>query len=195
MRVIFNLIIKSILLVVIGIFIYEIPFLYHELSYVIKPFGSYQISDRDNNLLDTGSARIITPQSTHFGLVVPKIGINEIVHQDNIKHDTGTYHLSSSSNPGSRNEVIIQTFFSKNEMITRKNAIFPLLHRLIPGDEIFMYYNDKKYTYQVEELKTISTTTYLKGVDKKYTSSLRIDVNWPPGLYFQKLMVYATLVD
>ena len=195
MRVIIDLLIKSILLVVIGIFIYEIPYLYNELAFVVKPFGSYQISDRDSDLLDTGSARIISPISTHFGLIVPKIGINEVVHQDSLKHDTGIYHLSSSSNPGSRNEVIIQTFYSPTEMITRKNAIFPLLHRLIPGDEVLVYYNDKKHTYQVEELKTIPTDTYSVGVDKKYASSLRIDVNWPPGLYFQKLMVYATLAD
>ena len=61
------------------------------------------------------------------------------------------------------------------------------------GDEIFVYYQNQKYTYLVNEVKTVDSqkTDYLNRNFGQH--QLTLMTCWPPGTTLKRLLVTATL--
>lgn len=147
----------------------------------------------------------IIPQSEEFGLIIPKIGINTKVfaHVDaeNPKEylpllTQGVAHAKGSALPGEKGNVFIFAHSSDTPFnITQYNAVFYLISKLEPGDEIVVYFQYQKFLYQVVEKKVIPpeiVADYLQNLKGK---TLTLQTCSPPGTTINRLLLTAKEVD
>ena len=147
----------------------------------------------------------IEPVSADFGLVIPKIEINAKVFSNvdatNPKEylpllSQGVAHAKGSNLPGEGGNVFIFAHSSDTPLnVTRYNAVFYLIGKLEKDDEIFVYYQDKKYLYKVIEKKIVSPEKlgdYLKTLKG---NTLTLQTCTPPGTTINRLLVIAKAVE
>jgi sortase A len=182
------------------------PVFQQEIRYVISDhanvptvLGRDEVTEENKELVKSHDALI--PVNEDFGIVIPKIGANEMVHKDidwkdgNIYQralQTGVAHAKGTSTPDKSGNVFL---FSHSGIdfyeATRYNAVFYLLGKLDQEDEIFVFYEGKKYVYRVTEKKLVNPeeVDYLTAETPK--QQLTLMTCWPAGTTFQRLIVLA----
>lgn len=156
----------------------------------------YQLRDKINSL-----KKIITPVDSQFGIVIPKIGANAkiIANVDPFNQkeyqwqlSKGVAHARGTVFPGQTGNSFIFAHSSGNWYeANRYNSIFYLLHKLVKGDSIYLFYNNKRFEYKVKETKIVeaSEVKYLTGTGLKKTVTLM--TCWPPGTTLKRYLVIA----
>src|SRR3989344_3931904 len=150
------------------------------------------------------NAKIITPVSTDYGIVIEKIKANAKVISDvdpaNEKQyikalSEGVAEAKGSTKPGEPGNLYI--FSNSTDApwnIIRYNAIFYLLREMEPGDRVVMFYQGRRYDYIVFD-KTIvdpkDTTLLRNRYDKPVITLQTCD---PPGTLNNRLVVRAKLL-
>ncbi len=150
------------------------------------------------------SVRELVPPNFDFSIVIPKIGavapvfantdpFNEKAFSRVLRQ--GVAHAKGTSFPGQNGNTYIfahstDAFYN----VGRYNAVFYLIGKLTPGDEVNVYYKNQKFTYTVYDKKVVSAnaTQYL-GVLKKNTNTLTLQTCYPPGTTLKRLVVLAEL--
>lgn len=145
----------------------------------------------------------ITPVDTQFSIVIPKINANTKVVDNVDPFDSKSYqialtkgvaHASTSDTPDQDGNVFIFAHSAGNwYQANQYNAVFYLLKKLENNDQIFIYYQNQKYTYSVSQVKTVSSdnTDYL---NKNFGhNQLTLMTCWPPGTTLKRLLVIAQL--
>ena len=164
---------------------------------VIKSEIKYQINKNNSQLAD------ITPIDTDFSIIIPKIGantkvvsninpFNPVVYQQALTK--GVAHASTSDTPDNSGNVFIFAHSAGNwYQANQYNAVFYLLNKLAPNDQILIYYQNKKYTYSVNEIKIVGSkeTDYLNRNFSQH--QLTLMTCWPPGTTLKRLLVTAKL--
>ena len=101
-------------------------------------------------------------------------------------------HASGTYLPGENGSIYIfghSTNYLWN--LTNFQSVFYLLKELEAGDEINIFYQGERYTYQVTEKKNVSPTNldYLQPtLDKE---KVVLQTCWPPGTTWRRLLVLA----
>ncbi len=146
----------------------------------------------------------IVPVDTDFSVVIPKIRANARVVENVDPFDAKNYqlalsrgvaHAKGTSTPDKGSNTFLFAHSAGNwYQANQYNAIFYLLNKLEKGDEIVLYFKDKEYVYQVEELQ------YVGGGETKYMNAsaknkLTLMTCWPPGTTLKRLIVIAKLKD
>lgn len=186
---------------------------------VFKEEAKYQLLPKHNTtaVLTQGEAEkkaqageqlasdVIYPVDEDFGIVIPKISANAKAIPDVDWQDSGVYqraltkgvaHAAGTAHPGESGNVFL---FSHSGVdffeAARYNAVFYLIDKLVPGDEIILFYRKQKFTYQVTDKKTVSPESieYLSGDQSKKTLTLM--TCWPAGTTLKRLLVRAEQVD
>jgi len=147
----------------------------------------------------------IIPQSLDFGLVIPKIGVNTQIFANVDPDDPAEYlpllvqgvaHAKGSQLPGEQGTVFLFAHSADSPLnITRYNAVFYLINKLKPDDQIIVYYQREKYLYQVIGKKIVApelVEEYLYSLKK---STLVLQTCYPPGTSINRLLVVAEEVD
>lgn len=147
----------------------------------------------------------IIPESTEFGLVIPKIGVNAQVFAEVDPNDPKEYlpllakgvaHAKGSVLPGREGNVFIFAHSSDTPFnITRYNAVFYLISKLEPDDEIIVYFQEEKHLYKVVDKKTSPpefVDEYLENLEGK---TLTLQTCTPPGTTINRLLVIAKETD
>ncbi len=138
-----------------------------------------------------------------FSVVVPKIGASANVIMNVDPGDKSIYrealkkgvaHAKGSSFPGRGGATYL--FAHSTDSLTnviRFNAVFYRLSELESGDEILIFYSDRKYSYQVSEIHIAepTDTAWLKRKD----DILILQTCWPPGTSSKRLLVIAKPLD
>ena len=147
---------------------------------------------------------VIYPVDADFGIVIPKISANASVIPDVNWQDANVYqraltrgvaHATGTSYPGEPGNVFI---FSHSGVdfydALRYNAQFYLINKLVPGDEISLFYQQEKFVYRVAAKKIVSpeSVEYLKFDSLEKTLTLM--TCWPAGTTFSRLIVIAEQV-
>ncbi|MFH0864171.1 MAG: sortase [Candidatus Gottesmanbacteria bacterium] len=157
----------------------------YEIKSVIKPFIKQSLK----------------PIDTDFGIVILKIDANSKIVANVDPYNSKEYqwaltkgvaHARGSSFPGELGNVFIFSHSSVNFYeAVRYNSIFYLLNKLEKGDEIDLYYKDKKFKYLVNEKKMVNSgdIQYLSGKNSDRTVTLM--TCWPPGTDLKRLIVIA----
>jgi LPXTG-site transpeptidase (sortase) family protein len=182
---------------------------------VIKEEIKYQFSPKQNNALVATKEEaekksennlqpksdVIYPADEDFGIVIPKISANAKVIADVNWQDSAIYqraltkgvaHAAGTAYPGQLGNVFI---FSHSGVdfyeAARYNAQFYLLNKLVPSDEIYLFYKKQKLVYKVTEQKIVApeNVEYLKGDPAKKTLTLM--TCWPAGTTLRRLIVIA----
>ena len=145
----------------------------------------------------------IAPVNTDFSIVIPKIGANTKVVKNIDPFNSQVYqqaltqgiaHASTSDTPDKSGNVFIFAHSAGNwYQANQYNGVFYLLNKLTSGDEIFVYYQNQKYIYSVDQIKTISSqeTSYLNSNFGQH--QLTLMTCWPPGTTLKRLLVTATI--
>jgi len=147
----------------------------------------------------------VIPQSKEFGLVIPKIDINVRVFAEvdpnNPKEylpllTKGAAHAKGSALPGHRGNVFIFAHSADTPLnITRYNAVFYLISKLEPNDEIIVYYQEEKYLYEVTEKKIIPSELVTESLRNLKGKTLTLQTCTPPGTTINRLLVIAKEKD
>ena len=145
----------------------------------------------------------ITPVSTRFGIVIPKIGANAPVVENvdpynekdyQVALTKGIAHARGTSLPEHANKGSVflfahsaANFYEAN----RYNAVFYLLNKLEKNDEIILYYQEKKYVYHVTDTKIVNEDDlqYLSGTAN--AEQLILMTCWPAGTSLKRFLVFA----
>lgn len=146
---------------------------------------------------------LMAPIDANFGLVIPKIFANVAVtaevnpevaaqYQAVLREAGGVAHAAGSSVPGEPGTTYIFGHSTDAALnVSRYNAVFYLLKKLEPGDEIIAYYQGKDYHYQVAEKKVVAPADISDITNVTNESKLVLQTCWPPGTTWKRLLIIA----
>ena len=163
----------------------------------IKEEVKYNISTLINYNYDIN----LVPPNADFSIIIPKIAAVAPVFADTDPFNSGVYlpvlrkgvaHAQGTSYPGDPGNTYLfahstDAFYN----VGRYNAVFYLLGKLQPGDEIIIFYKGEKISYDVDSVKVVS------GDDVKYLgkvgdgNTLTLQTCYPPGTTLARLVVVA----
>ncbi len=145
----------------------------------------------------------VTPVNTDFALVIRKIDANAAVVANVNPFDSREYqtalsrgiaHAKGTALPDQPGNVFLFSHSSADFLTaTRYNSVFYLLDKLVPGDEVDLYYQGKQYTYELRKkvFAKPDEISYLTGDSNKQTLTLM--TCWPPGTSLKRLIWQAEL--
>ncbi len=152
-----------------------------------------------------GGSTVIVPVSTDFGIVIPKIDANAKVIANVDPSDEQAYtaalaqgvaQAKGTAFPGQKGNIYLFSHSTDAPWnVVRYNAIFYLLDKLEPGDEIIMFYKGRRYDYTVFDKRIVdpADTEYLTN---SYDESvLTLQTCDPPGTLLHRLIVRAKLAS
>lgn len=146
-------------------------------------------------------SREIEPVNLDFSIVIPKIEASAPVFKNIDPYNPSEYlrilksgvaHASGTPLPGEDGNIYIfahstDAFYN----VGRYNAIFYLLGKLEKGDEVYLFYKQKKHTYRVDEVKVVSPYAVKYLGDLGLGKSLTLQTCYPPGTTLKRLVVIA----
>ncbi len=197
------------------------PALYYEVQFqVIKARGvNFKIANENSALgeltkkqkgqsvsfgdLLTGSKeQTITPNDTEFSIVIPKIGASArvIANVDPSNEENflpallqGVAHAQGSLFPGLPGNIYLFAHSADNFWDAGSyNAIFYLLKDLEKGDEVVIFYQNKRYNYFVTDSRIVEPSE-VHFITQANTGDeqLILQTCWPPGTTWKRLLVFA----
>lgn len=156
------------------------------------------------NFLKGQNIEVLVPKDPQFSIVVPKIGANaKIVQNVNPAREQeylaelkkGVAHTLGTSFPGENGHIFLfahSTDYFWN--VGTYNAVFYLLYKLQTGDEVNLFYEGKRYVYQVEGTKVVNPDQVEYLTRKTDSEFLTLQTCWPPGTTLKRLLVFARRV-
>lgn len=154
------------------------------------------------SLLTDQKVQELIPVSTEFSVVIPKIGANERVtanvdpskeseYLDALKHSVA--HAKGTALPGLGGTTYLFAHSADNFWdVGRYNAVFYLLKDLELGDEVNLFFQDKRHTYTVYDKKIVdpSEVEFL-AANLGEGEKVILQTCWPPGTAWKRLLIFA----
>jgi len=105
--------------------------------------------------------------------------------------ENGVIQIDGTSLPGEQGNVYI-TGHSSNYVWAKGqyNSIFAIIDKLLPGDIIYLKYNDQVYSYKTLEQKVVMAND-LSILSQTNDSRLTLVTCWPVGTSYKRLVVIA----
>ncbi len=151
----------------------------------------------------------ITPYDNR--IIIPKIGKNiplvdvqldsgfDFEHIENIfmqELEKGIVRYPGTAKPGEKGNAFIFGHSSNYPWVKGEyNSAFVLLDELIFGDEIIVYYNQKKFTYIIREKKVVKPGNVKILERDKEKKEISLMTCWPIGTTLNRLIVFAELQE
>lgn len=151
----------------------------------------------------------ITPYENR--IIVPRIGKNiplvdisvtksfDFDHMENIfmqELENGVVRYPGSALPGEKGNSFIFGHSSNYPWIKGNyNDVFALLDNVEYGDQIIVFYNQKKYVYTVREKKVVKPGD-VKALERDPNKTeLSLMTCWPVGTTLKRMLVFAELTE
>lgn len=154
------------------------------------------------SVLSDKKVQPIIPVDTNFSVVIPKIGANEKITANVNPANGGEYlevlkhtvaHAKGSALPGLSGTTYLFAHSADNFWdVGRYNAVFYLLKDLNVGDDISVFFNNKRYNYVVYDKKIVdpSEVGYL-AANIGQGERVILQTCWPPGTTWKRLLIFA----
>ncbi|HSW87747.1 MAG TPA: sortase [Candidatus Saccharimonadales bacterium] len=154
-------------------------------------------------ILSDAKSQLLTPKDTLFDVVIPKIGANAQVfpnidptnEQEYVNAlKKGVAHAKGTVFPGMQGSIYLFAHSTDNFWdVGRYNAVFYLLKDLTIGDDVTLFFQNKRYNYTVTNTKIIDGNDVSYLVDAQHTHKERVILQtcWPPGTTWKRLLVIA----
>ena len=191
---------------IIGIFFAYGPVIKEEIGYGIsgksKGAEDYKIKVAEaDKVLSVQSEAEYWGVDSYFSVVVPKIQASSrvIANVDTSVEDQyldalrkGVAHARGTYFPGQGENIYLFSHSTDSPFVSQYNAVFYLLRKLEKGDEIIVFFADKKFEYVVEETIVASAedTSYLQ--ENTDSERLVLQTCDPPGTTWKRLLVIAS---
>ncbi len=146
--------------------------------------------------------QVLIPIDTSFGILIPKIGANARIFPNTDPSSEGQFlpvlqkgiaHAKGTVFPGLAGNIYLFAHSADNFWNAgRYNASFYLLRNLKTGDDVAIFYQDRRYNYKVTESKIVNAEdiSYITNAQKG-TEQLILQTCWPPGTTWKRLLVFA----
>ena len=170
------------------------------------------VSSADEQSQTSLSAPTPTPFDANFGLYIPKLKLNAPVIADvdgsepsdylaQVKQGIAHYKRKKLSRvtvdgarPGEGGNIFL---FGHSQIpggdTSNFQGVFNDLHKLIPGDEIIVYYQGRPFTYQVTEGKVVERDA-VEYLEHTPDETLSLMTCWPLGLDVKRYLILAKRV-
>ena len=147
--------------------------------------------------------QILIPPDTDFSIVIPKIGASAKIFANvdatNEKEflpvlQSGVAHARGTVFPGMKGNVYLFAHSTDNFWSAgRYNAVFYLLKDLQAGDDVIMFFENRRHSYRVSESRIVDPldVSYLIDAQSKNDETLILQTCWPPGTTWKRLIVIA----
>lgn len=153
------------------------------------------------NLLSKERIKPLVPVDTNFSVVIPKIAANanvipnidaadEAAYLPALKH--GVAHAAGTALPGEGGLIYMfahSTDYFYN--VGSYNAVFYLLYKLDPGDEVDIFYQGVRHKYFVYDRRIVKPSEVQFLTQKTNGEELRLQTCWPLGTTLERLIVFA----
>lgn len=139
-----------------------------------------------------------------FDIVIPKLYISSSVtpnidpfnkeeYLNALKE--GVAHAKGSTLPGEEGNVFIFAHSTDSPLnISRYNAVFYLVNKLEKGDEVDLFFGDKKFQYKITDIKIVSADAVEYLQKKGNEKTLTLMTCWPPGTTLKRLLIIGKQV-
>lgn len=146
--------------------------------------------------------QIILPKNAEFSVVIPKIGANSniIANVDPSNEDEylralveGVAHAKGTSFPGLGGTTYLFAHSADNFWnVGTYNAVFYLLNKLEPGDEINIFFQGERFKYIVEKTEIVdpSQVEFITS-HRGQGEELILQTCYPPGTTWKRTLVFA----
>jgi sortase A len=136
-----------------------------------------------------------------FSVVIPKIGASSKVianvdaskkeeYIEALKH--GVAHAKGTFFPGQGKNVFLFAHSTDSPInVARYNAVFYLLRKLEQGDNIIIFFSDRKYEYEVEKKFIADPEDISWLTDETGSEKLILLTCDPPGTTWKRLLIIA----
>lgn len=147
--------------------------------------------------------QILIPNDTSFDILIPKLGANAKVFPNVDASNPnqflpilkqGVAHAKGTVFPGMKGNIYLFAHSTDNFWdVGRYNAVFYLLKDLVPGDDVVIFWQNKRYNYVVTGSKVIdpSDVSYIMNAQNKNQETLILQTCWPPGTTWKRWIVFA----
>jgi sortase A len=155
-----------------------------------------------NAVLSGSREEILYPQDPVFSVVIPKIGANEKivanVNPDNeeeylrvLLHNIA--HAKGTAFPGINGTTYLFAHSTDDFWnVGRYNAVFYLLNKMEKGDDVVLFFNNKRYNYKVSDTKIIDPAdTHYIASNLGQGEQVILQTCWPPGTAWKRLLIFA----
>lgn len=156
------------------------------------------------DVLAGAKEQVIIPKNSQFSIVIPKIGASVKV-TPNIDPANpeeflpvlkeGVAHAKGTVFPGMIGNTYLFAHSANNWWEAGQyNAVFYLLKDLTIGDEVIVFFEDRRYDYVVSEsfLTEPDDVSLLTGAQQDKREQLILQTCWPPGTPLKRQIVVAT---
>jgi LPXTG-site transpeptidase (sortase) family protein len=154
------------------------------------------------SILAGNQQQILTPIDPLFSILIPKLGIDERIAANVDPNNPSDYlpvlqhavaHAKGSVFPGDPGTIYLFAHSTDNWWdVGRYNAVFYTLNNLSVGDEIIIFFDDRRYDYVVTQqmISDPEDTTLLTG---QHTGPTRLVLQtcWPPGTSLKRMYIIA----
>ncbi|MGE5042259.1 MAG: sortase [Candidatus Levyibacteriota bacterium] len=154
------------------------------------------------SILSNDKIHILTPVSTDFSVVIPKIGANEKVtpnvdpsngdvYLEVLRHTVA--HAKGTALPGMNGTTYLFAHSADNFWdVGRYNAVFYLLKDLDVNDDVVVFFENKRFNYKVYDKKIVDPTevNYMSA-NLGLGERLILQTCWPPGTSWKRLLIFA----
>lgn len=159
--------------------------------------------DNFANVLTGPKEQILIPKDTEFSILIPKIGASAKIfpNVDPSSEDSflpvlkqGVAHAKGTVFPGIAGNIYLFAHSTDSFWdVGRYNAVFYLLKDLTEGDEVVVFFDNKRHDYVVTKSQIVGAQEVSHIVDAQRTGEeqLILQTCWPPGTTFQRLLVFA----
>jgi len=146
------------------------------------------------------TAPIIVSPDPYFSLVIPKINVKAKIMANidasnkkayRLALNQGVAHARGAVFPGMKGTIYLFAHSSNAPWsINQYNTLFYPLYKLEKGDQIIVFFQTKKFNYQVSEKKIVdpSETDFFEQKEKEI---LVLQTCYPPGTAAKALLVFA----
>ncbi|MFH1536207.1 MAG: sortase [Patescibacteria group bacterium] len=178
----------------------------------MTPFGKILEEQKSNfltrkntsfaDILIGSKEQVLTPKDTEFSILIPKIGANVQVfpNVDPALQDEflpilqkGIAHAKGTVFPGMPGNIYLFAHSTDNFWdVGRYNAVFYLLKDLSIGDQIVIFFENRRYNYKVNKTQITepSDVSYFAKAQQG-EETLILQTCWPPGTTWKRLLVFA----
>lgn len=149
----------------------------------------------------------ILPKDKDFGIVIPKINVNEKIFPQIDSTNPSIYlpvlkkgvaQALGSANPGTKSGNVFLFAHSTDAFynVLKYNASFYLIGKLKVGDEVDIYYKETLYKYLVYAKAVIGPDQLDKYVKSQVSGkTITLQTCYPPGTTLKRLVVFAKIIE
>jgi LPXTG-site transpeptidase (sortase) family protein len=198
-------------LAVLFVFFSYGPILREEVKYYWRKSTGVSMADSIVHKVDSNYTIEIQKEAqslgvnSYFSIVIPKIDATSNItpnidanekseYLDALSH--GVVHAKGTSFPGLGSRIFLFSHSTDSPLnFAKYNAVFYLLKKLSAGDQIILYFADKRYIYEVTEQKITSPSDISWISPKEGEEELVLMTCDPPGTTWNRLLIIAAPVS